>query len=167
MSLKQNLNLGNYLFKNYIFLNDKEKEISLKFRNKNRFWMLNTDKIDLKDHILWIESLKKRDDILYYLVYKDDIPFMSIDFHDIDLKNKSCYWGYFLGNENHKNEVLKVEKLIIDIAFNILKINNLYCINDINNHVIKIHKFFGFEEVEEITIKDRKFLKMLLKKEFV
>jgi hypothetical protein len=90
------------------------------------------------------------------------MPFMAIDFHDIDILTQEAYWGYFLGDKNFKSEVLKIEKIIIEIAFNQLKLKKLFCINAINNSVINIHKFFGFKEDEIIQIEDRKFLKMYL-----
>jgi hypothetical protein len=89
---------------------------------------------------------------------------MAIDYHDIDYVKKEAYWGYFLGDNKFKSEVLGVEKIIIDIAFNRLNIDRLLCINDVNNSVIGIHKYFGFQEGEIITIDGKDFLKMFLLK---
>ena len=87
---------------------------------------------------------------------------MVIYYHDIDYVKKESYWGYFLGDKRFKAEVLKVEKIIIDIAFNRLSFNKLLCINNIKNPVIGIHKFFGFKEGEVISIDGQDFLKMSL-----
>jgi hypothetical protein len=102
---------------------------------------------------------------LYYLVFKEGVPFMAIDYHDIDYVKKEAYWGYFLGNQKYKSEVLKIEKIIIDIAFNKLNIDKLLCINNIMNPVIGIHRFFRFQEDEIITINGQDFLKMFLLKQ--
>jgi hypothetical protein len=153
-----------YQFKNYTALNAKEQEIALDFRNQNKEWMVNKDIIKLIDHREWINSLNGNYSTLYYLVFKEGVPFMAIDYHDIDYVKKEAYWGYFLGDNKFKSEVLGVEKIIIDIAFNRLNIDRLLCINDVNNSVIGIHKYFGFQEGEIITIDGKDFLKMFLLK---
>ena len=153
-----------YQFKNYTVLNNKEQEIALDFRNQNKEWMISKDIIKLEDHREWINSLNNNYSTLYYLVFKDGAPFMAIDYHDIDYVKKEAYWGYFLGDNKFKSEVLKIEKIIIDIAFNRLNIDKLLCINDVNNSVIGIHKFFGFQKGEIITIDGKDFLKMFLLK---
>jgi RimJ/RimL family protein N-acetyltransferase len=161
--MKKNIEYyGDYSFKNYINLSYEEKVISLDFRNKNKAWMINTKEIGLEEHLRWCDKLKDNNSQIYYLVFKENIPFMAIDYHDIDYTRKEAYWGYFLGLDTYKSEVLKIEKIIIDIAFNKLGLKKLLCINDINNHVINIHKFFGFKEDGIIQINDRDFLKMSL-----
>jgi len=159
------IQVNEYKFKNYTVLSETESEIALKFRNDNKKWMINDKEISLEEHLKWIESLKHNDKIIYYLVFKDNKPFMAIDYHDIDWNLKEAYWGYFLGDKNYTSEVLKIEKIIIDIAFNKLGLNKLICLNDINNSVINIHKFFGFKEDGIVTINNREFLKMYLIKE--
>lgn len=163
--LKTIIKQDKYTLKNYSILTNEEKEIALDFRNKNKEWMINNTEITLEKHLKWCESLRDNKKQIYYLVFTNQIPFMSIDYHDIDLDTKEAYWGYFLGNNDFKGEVLKIEKIIIDIAFGQLGLKKLICLNDINNHVIKIHKFFGFQEAEIVTINDRKFQKMYLEKD--
>lgn len=154
------MKIDDYTFKNYSILSYDEKVIALEFRNKNKEWMLNNKEISLDDHLIWCENLKENIKQIYYLVFKDEVPFMSIDYHDIDYDKKEAYWGYFLGLDGYNSEVLKIEKIIIEIAFNKLDLNKLLCINDINNHVVKIHKFFGFIEDSIIEVDGRKFQKM-------
>ena len=160
--LKKNIEIEDYVFVDYTMLSDTEQEIALSFRNQNKEWMINKKIIELEEHKNWIKSLNNNDSILYYLVFKKDLPFMAIYYHDIDYVKKESYWGYFLGDKRFKAEVLKVEKIIIDIAFNRLSFNKLLCINNIKNPVIGIHKFFGFKEGEVISIDGQDFLKMSL-----
>jgi len=160
--LKKNIEIEDYVFVDYTMLSDTEQEIALSFRNQNKEWMINKKIIELEEHKNWIKSLNNNDSILYYLVFKKDLPFMAICYHDIDYVKKESYWGYFLGDKRFKAEVLKVEKIIIDIAFNRLSFNKLLCINNIKNPVIGIHKFFGFKEGEVISIDGQDFLKMSL-----
>lgn len=162
MTVENVIIIGDYLFKNYAVLDEFEQKVALEFRNKNKEWMVNQNIINIVDHTLWIKNLSNNKEVIYYLVFKNNIPFMSIDYHDISYNKKEAYWGYFLGNQDYKSEVLKVEKIIIDIAFNKLNFEKLICINDINNHVINIHKFFGFKEDGIVNINGRDFLKMYL-----
>ncbi len=164
VDLNNSFTIEDYLFKNYLILNEDEQKMVLDFRNNNRKWMINQHLISLEEHLNFIDKLGKDKTKLYFLVYKDNIPFISIDFHDINYNEKEAYWGYFLGNENYRTEVLKIEKIIIYIAFEILNLNNLLCINDANNKVINIHKFFGFKEIGEESINDIKYIRMKLTK---
>ena len=164
MEIPKIMDIGNYQLKNYRILTDKEQKIVLAFRNKNRKWMINQNIIKIEDHKNWINSLEDNISTIYYLVFKDNIPFMSIDFHNIDFTKKEAYWGYFLGEESFKSEVLRIEKIIIDIAFGKLNLNKLMCLNAIENHVILIHKFFGIKEDKAVNINGREFLKMYLLK---
>lgn len=164
MEIPTIIDIGSYQFKNYQLLDDNEQKIALGFRNKNREWMINKKIIKIEEHKNWINSLGHDASTIYYLVFKKNIPFMSVDFHDIDFIKKEAYWGYFLGEQNYKTEVLRIEKIIIDIAFSNLNLDKLICINDIDNHVIKIHKFFGFMEDKIIKINGKEFLRMYLLK---
>jgi len=164
MEILSIINSGDYQFKNYTILTKEEQEIALDFRNKNRVWMINKNIITLDEHIRWIKSLKENEETLYYLVFKNNIPFMAIDFHDINKLDQEAYWGYFLGEDEFKSEVLRIEKIIIDIAFNQLKLKKLLCVNALDNPVINIHKFFGFKEDGIVCINNRDFLKMYLNK---
>jgi len=96
IKLKHIIEIDGYLLKNYTLLSENEKKIALDFRNNNRKWMINNNLIDLKEHSKWIETLKTDQNTIYFLVFKDNIPFMSIDFHNINKVKKEAYWGYFL-----------------------------------------------------------------------
>lgn len=164
MKISTIIEYGEYQFVNYTALDNKERKISLDFRNQNKEWMINKDIITIEDHENWVKSLNNDHSTLYYLVFKGGVPFMAIDYHDIDYKKKEAYWGYFLGDKQFKSEVLKIEKIIIDIAFEQLYMNKLLCINNVENSVIGIHKFFGFKEEGVISIGGKDFLKMSLAK---
>ena len=125
--------------------------------------MLQQDEISLDNHLQWIENLKNDKSKLNYLIYKENIPFIAIAYHDMN--EKEAYWGYFLINQEYKSEVLKIEKTIIDFAFEELKLDKLLCINDGKNHVIKIHQFFGFKELEKKILNNQEYVVMVLEKE--
>lgn len=154
----------NYYFKNYIELTQEEKILVLTHRNRHRQWMIHDEEISLETHLIWIKSLEHDTTKVNFLVFKDDIPFIAIGYHDINPHEKSAYWGYFLINDSFRNEVLRIEKMIIDFAFSQLPIHTLLCINDVNNHVIAIHKFFGFQEKEKRIINNKEYSVLALSK---
>ena len=47
MEIPTIMDIGNYQFKNYRILTDKEQKIALAFRNNNREWMINKDIIEI------------------------------------------------------------------------------------------------------------------------
>lgn len=159
----KDVEISGYYLKNYVNLSLAEKELVLLHRNLNKKWMLHQDEISLENHLKWIENLKTDETKLNYLVFRDNIPFMAINYHDIS--SKEAFWGYFLINQSYKSEVLKVEKMIIDFAFKELKLGRLFCINDSKNHVIKIHEFFKFKEFERKVLNNQEYVVMVLKKE--
>ena len=95
MKISTIIEYGEYQFVNYTVLDNKGRKIALDFRNQNKEWMVNKDVIKIEDHENWIRSLNNDRSILYYLVFKDEVPFMAIDYHDIDYVKKEAYWGYF------------------------------------------------------------------------
>ncbi len=159
----KDIEVNEYYLKNYVNLSLSEKELVLLHRNINKKWMLQQDEISLENHLKWIENLKNDKTKLNYLVFKDNEPFIAISYHDI--KNNEAFWGYFLINQSYKSEVLKIEKMIIDFAFQELKLDRLFCINDSKNHVIKIHEFFKFKEFERKIVNNQEYVVMVLEKE--
>lgn len=158
----KNYEIEGYYLKNYINLNFKEKTCVLEARNKNRKWMLSQDEISLKNHLKWLESLENDRTKLYFLVFKDNCPFMSVSYHDI--KFNKGYWGYFLIDEKYRGEVLKIQRLIINFAFERLRLTRLLCIVNNKNRAIKIYKFFGFRQIEKKIINNQEYIIMQLKK---
>jgi hypothetical protein len=144
--LNEMIKINNYTLKNYTALTNNEKIVALEFRNKNRRWMINNKEIFLENHLNWCDDLKENNSQIYYLVFKDDIPFMAINYHDINYDKKESHWGYFLGLDAYSSEVLKIEQIIIDFAFTQLGLDKLIVISAIDNKVNNIHKFFGFIE---------------------
>jgi hypothetical protein len=95
MKIPTIIEYSEYQFINYTVLDFKDRKTALNFRNQNKEWMLNKDIIKLEDHEIWIRSLSNDCSTLYYLVFKEGVPFMAIDYHDIDYVKKEAYWGYF------------------------------------------------------------------------
>jgi UDP-4-amino-4,6-dideoxy-N-acetyl-beta-L-altrosamine N-acetyltransferase len=90
--------IGTYLFRNFVSLSLEEKEMVLSWRNhdKIRCWMNNQKVILLENHLKYIESLKVRDDVYYWLVYKEGKPIGVVDILNADHDNDLAETGYYL-----------------------------------------------------------------------
>lgn len=93
----------NLTFKNFVKLTDEEKRLVLDWRNSDRIRlkMNNKEIISLEKHLTWLETLKNREDSIYYLCFVDDTPIGVFDFTNIDKDNKSCVGGAYIGDTDY------------------------------------------------------------------
>ena len=90
-----------YSFKNFVLLDRKEREMVWCWRNDERVrrWMSHSEEIPLENHLCFVDSLLFRDDLYYWLVYRDLIPVGVVDVYRIDQENGSTEGGYYLSPE--------------------------------------------------------------------
>lgn len=151
---------------NFIDLSLNEKKMILKWRNNLniRKWMFTQDKIELNDHLEYIESLKTKEDRLYFLVKKEAKAIGVIDFTNIDLKNKTAEFGVYT-NPRIKGIGSLLMELIINYAFNVLKVGML--ISEVfkeNRSAIKLYSRYNFKETGIKKVNHQSILCMGLKK---
>ena len=98
---KKDYIIGSYLYRNFVNLSLKEKEMVLSWRNhdKIRRWMNHSEIIPLENHLRYIDSLKERKDVYYWLVYKDNDPIGVVDILDADYEKDQSETGYYLNPE--------------------------------------------------------------------
>lgn len=87
-----------YCYKNFCILSDREVELVWLWRNdeKIRQWMANSELIPLKTHRQFIESLVDRDNMYYWLVYKDESPVGVVSAINVDYSKGTAEVGYYL-----------------------------------------------------------------------
>jgi len=148
---------------NFIDLTLEEKKMILLWRNDTSIkkWMYNSDYIILDTHLQYIESLKKRDDRIYFLVKNDNDYIGVIDFTSIDYKKKETEIGLY-SNPNIMGNGKILMNNIIDYGFNNLKLDRL-CANLLINNIkaYNLYLKFDFKEYK----KDKKLIYMELKNE--
>jgi len=154
---------------NFTDLTLEEKKMILEWRNhpEIRKWMYNQNEIKLKEHLKFIESLKGRQDKLYFLVKKDDKKIGVVDFYDIDTKKKECESGLYT---NPFKKISGRGKLLIEVwikyAFNVLKLNKLKLeVFEENEKARNLYKKYKFQEVGKKMINDKKVICMELENE--
>ena len=132
------------MLKNFIQLNYDEKLMILEWRNHSETskFMINK-KVDLEEHLNFINSLKENKTKLYFLV--DDIG--VIDFTNITDK-KADIGLYKNPNKQKVGSVLM--KHIVDYGFNVLGLEKLvlYVYED-NQKAINLYKKFNFKIVDK------------------
>jgi UDP-4-amino-4,6-dideoxy-N-acetyl-beta-L-altrosamine N-acetyltransferase len=131
------------MFKNFTKINEDEKRLILGWRNSDRIRtkMVHKEIISWEDHNHFIECLKGRKDCIYYLIYIDDVPVAVSSIIDINLKNKTCSGGMYIGDVNYLGYGIPIlyygyknifENMnIIEHEFDVLKTNK---------RVYKMHK---------------------------
>ena len=132
------------MLKNFIQLNYDEKLMILEWRNHSETskFMINK-KVELKEHLNFINSLKENKTKLYFLL--DDIG--VIDFTNITDK-KADIGLYKNPNKQKVGSILM--KHIVDYGFNVLKLEKLILYVYKNNQkAINLYKKFNFKIVDK------------------
>lgn len=147
---------------NFINLELAQKEMILEWRNsiEIRKWMYNDEIIGLQPHLNFIESLKTREDKLYFLVLDEDEPIGVIDFNDI--QQDSLIMGIY-ANPNKRGVGRILLKTLIDYAFGNLKVKVI--ISEVFSENIKaynLYREFGFVERGKKEHKSKEVISMKL-----
>jgi UDP-4-amino-4,6-dideoxy-N-acetyl-beta-L-altrosamine N-acetyltransferase len=144
---------GKFL-KNFINLNDNEKELVRRWRNYDniRKWMFSDKIIAQEEHLAFINRLQNDTKNAYWLV-KDDERYMGVVYlNKIDRMNKNAFLGIYTNPENNikgtGSSLIKcIKKLSFEIAgFHALKLEVL--VN--NEKAIYLYKKMGFIEKDKI-----------------
>lgn len=143
--------IDNYTFENFVNLTEQELEMVLEWRNNEgvRKWMTNTKVIPLEKHMQFVESLSKRDDLYYWLVYRDNVPVGVVDISSVDMEDDSSETGYYLNPEHLDSgagfEFFYYFKLFIHDSLSISKTSGLMLKENINSFMLI--KYFGGKAV--------------------
>ncbi|AJD06815.1 UDP-4-amino-4,6-dideoxy-N-acetyl-beta-L-altrosamine N-acetyltransferase [Campylobacter lari] len=134
------------VLKDFIHLNQEEIELILKWRNdENIAKFMKTQNITLKEHLIFLSSLKTDITKKYFLVYDDKNIIGVIDF--INITNHSCEFGLY-GIKKGVGELLMQE--VKNYAFNILKVQTLNaCVFKENTKALNLYLKHGFEVIKE------------------
>ncbi|MCV3492586.1 UDP-4-amino-4,6-dideoxy-N-acetyl-beta-L-altrosamine N-acetyltransferase [Campylobacter lari] len=136
----------NLMLKNFIDLNEFEKEFVLKYRNdKNINKFMKNKNITHEEHLNFIQNLKNDCTKRYFLVYKSDQAIGVIDFINITIN--SCEFGLY-GIKKGVGNLLMEE--IKNYAFNVLKMQNLNaCVFKENIKALNLYLKHGFNIINE------------------
>lgn len=148
---------------NFIDLNLEEKKMILEWRNQPEIkaFMYNQDEITLEEHLNFIETLKTKEEKLYFLVKKENEYIGVIDFTQI-IKKESLHMGIY-GNPNKKGNGKILLNEIIKYSFSILEVKKIFSeVFKENNKAYELYKKFGFKDISEKIINEKKVICMEL-----
>ncbi len=151
MQYKQNFEIKGIQFKSFTDLSEIEKHEILEWRNHEsvRSMMISKDLISYDNHIKFLEKLTKSDDKAYWIAIYKNQKIGVVDLYNID--PQKAFWGYYLNPDFIGSAYgILLEYLILEIAFSVFKLQELWCESlSINQSVIKTHSFFGYTTIEE------------------
>lgn len=144
-----------YKFKNFVCLSDEEKIMVLHWRNHERVrnMMVNKDIISEESHLRFIETLNKREDCYYWLVFTPEgIPVGVVDLLHVDQSKDEGEIGYYI---NPIEAGIGFEFMIECnyFVYGIIKLgNNLVTVNVNNKEILMFTRYIGgtFEGMERI-----------------
>lgn len=90
--------IGDYTFTNYICLPDNQIRQILEWRNHEdvRRWMLHSNIISYEAHIKYVQSLRTREDVCYWLVSHRGMPIGAVYLTNICDETDSAELGYYM-----------------------------------------------------------------------
>lgn len=158
-----------YSYKNFVNLTDEELLLILQWRNhpEIRKCMNNTDPILVESHLNYCHNLKNREDVIYWLILKDNQPVGVLNIIDIDYDKETCEPGFYLAPEvMGRGESIFVLSNYKDFLLNGLGFNALVGHNYADNKPALVFTMFFGAEITGIENKNGRIsVQSLLRKE--
>ncbi|KHL93567.1 hypothetical protein QW71_23015 [Paenibacillus sp. IHB B 3415] len=128
----------------------KDLKLVLEWRNADhiRPFMKHGDCIRLEEHYRWFESLDKDASKLAKLCLYKKKPIGFVNFSQIDLNNKTCEWGFYIGDQACPRGSGKVMGILaLDLIFKERCMRKVCAqILDFNRKSLSYHRRLGFTE---------------------
>lgn len=136
-------------------IEEQDLEMIMNWRmDKDITRYMNTDPVlTLEGQKEWLAAQKAKDDVQYWMIEVDSIPAGVINLAEIDWKNGSCSWGYYIGEKKLRSLklALSLEMSLYDYIFDTLGLTELHGgIFSLNTGVIKMHEACGSSIVREV-----------------
>lgn len=158
-----------YSYKNFVNLTDEELLLILQWRNHPdiRKCMNNTEPIPEESHLNYCHNLKNREDVIYWLILKENQPVGVLNIIDIDYENGICEPGFYLSPEvMGRGEGIFVLSNYKDFLLNELGFHALVGCNYADNKPALVFTMFFGAEITGIEQKNGRIsVQSLLKKE--
>lgn len=117
-------------------------------------YMNTNPKLTLEKQKEWLRNISQNDRVRYWLIMVEGTPAGVISLLDIDWKNRTCSWGYYIGEKELRSLKLAIslEMSLYDYVFDILDFTELHNeIFSLNQGVIKLHLACGSHIEKEVT----------------
>ncbi len=134
---------------NFTDLNQIKLEEILVWRNdeRTRLWLTSSDRIESKEHLAFVSSLKNRDDICFYLVSDELLEYGVISLKNIDTVSSSAELGLYKKPDIGVPTGKRLLSCLESLAFDILNLNVLTLTVNIKNTVsVGLYEQCGYAE---------------------
>ena len=110
-------------------------------------YMLTDPIISIEDEINWYNKIMNDDTREDYVIMADNIRIGYYGITNIDRNLKSCYIGFYIGDDNYRGKGLfkEIQAMAEDIIINELKLMSINIEVLENNPIIKTYYKIGFE----------------------
>ncbi|KGE18056.1 UDP-4-amino-4,6-dideoxy-N-acetyl-beta-L-altrosamine N-acetyltransferase [Paenibacillus wynnii] len=150
-------------------LSQGEINLVLEWRNADhiRPFMNHDDLIPLEDHYRWLEAVEKDASKLVKLCFYKEKPIGLVNFSQIDPKNKTCEWGFYIGDKTSPRGSGKIMGILaLDYIFKERKMRKCCAqILDFNRKSLSYHQKLGFAEEGRLVkqiLKNNKYVDVVL-----
>lgn len=150
---------------NFVNLTLEEKKLVLQMRNHAsiKSVMHDSNNISLKDHLSFIESLKKHSTKKYFLVKENEIYIGVIDF--INITTKSAELGIYV-NPTLRGKGIILLDILCTYAFDSMNLDFLQAqVYEENEKALNLYKEFQFKETSQTILHNKKIINMELNNE--
>ena len=116
-------------------------------------YMNTNPKLTLEGQKKWLSSLQNDDNVQYWVIESDGIPVGLINLADIDWKEKTSSWRYYIGEKKFRTLKLAIslEMSLYDYVFDVLGFTELHNeVLSLNEGVVKLHIACGSHVVKEV-----------------
>jgi len=131
-------------------MTEADLEMVRKWRNNEnvRRFMYTQHEISRDEHLEWWNKITLIDSDFIPLIFEyNNKPCAFVSFSNINKKNKSASWAFYLSEDAKKGISSIVEFKALEYAFRTIFLYKLKCeVIDVNLSVIKMHKKYGFKE---------------------
>jgi len=170
INLIKDFNFNEIMFKNFINLSSKEKEVVRNLRNNRDVskWMFTNRYIEREEHESFIQGLAGSNSSAYWLVKGNKGKYLGvISLTRLSLQNKNAYLGMYVNpccrSQGTGTLIFKYFKKIV---FNVFKLHSLRVevIQD-NSKAILFYKKIGFIKegvLREFVYKNRKWCSVII-----
>ncbi|MBG9829495.1 MULTISPECIES: UDP-4-amino-4,6-dideoxy-N-acetyl-beta-L-altrosamine N-acetyltransferase [Bacillus cereus group] len=141
------LNIGDFQLER---LEKKDLELILQWRNTKeiRSVMYEDHQITIDEHLKWYEKLVVDDTKVARLLTYKEKPIGFVNFTKIDKLDRTCYWGFYIGEKQSVKRAGTVLGLLaLDYIFEKKDIHKVCAeIIESNRISLNFHQRFGFQE---------------------
>ncbi|MGR9594553.1 UDP-4-amino-4,6-dideoxy-N-acetyl-beta-L-altrosamine N-acetyltransferase [Bacillus thuringiensis] len=131
-------------------LKKKDLELILNWRNTKeiRSVMYENHQITMDEHLKWYEKLVMDDTKVARLLTCKEKPIGFVNFTKIDKMDRTCYWGFYIGEKQSVRLAGTVLGLLaLDLIFEIKDIHKVCAeIIESNRISLNFHQKLGFQE---------------------